>query len=264
MTTQIRNSEMVELLRPDFQNRNEPNFAWGNTISMFRSLTGLRGFWSMGSVDENGDVYDLSNQGRTLTNNNTVTFDYDGLVPYVQFVNASSQFLDRPDEVGLSITGTEAEIVNSGITFGGWFWLDNLTTGQVLIGKFDTNGNQRSYLLQYNFAANVLRLNMSVDGTATSLTDSTVTPTANQWIFMVGRLETGSEESIFVNGTKTNQESGIAGIFDSTATFIVGALNAGGASLLDGRASMNFLCVGALSDAIIQTLFQQSRAMYGV
>ncbi len=261
MATQDRNSELVELLMPDFQKRNEPNFAWGNTISMFRSLTGLRGFWPMGSVDENGDVFDLSNQARTLTNNNVVTFDYDGLVPYAQFVNASTQFLSRADEAGLDITGTEAEIVNGGITFGGWFFLDNLSTAQAVIGKFNSAG-QRSYRLVYLSSSNRFRMTLSSDGTAQSNTDSTVVVVVSQWFFVVGRLQTGSEESIFVNGTQDDLGSGIAGIFNSTASLDIGANNGGVTNLLDGRVSMNFLCAGALSDAIIQTLFQQSRAMY--
>ena len=39
-----------------------------NIMSMNLGLPGLRGFWQFSSVDESGDIYDLSGQSRTMTN----------------------------------------------------------------------------------------------------------------------------------------------------------------------------------------------------
>ncbi len=44
-----------------------PTTSWGNIISMNLGYPGLRGYWPMSSIDENEAVYDLSGQGRTLT-----------------------------------------------------------------------------------------------------------------------------------------------------------------------------------------------------
>ena len=62
MSTQIRNAGMVSLLETDFIKRNEPGNLLGNIISTYQALPGLRGFWPISSTDENGDVYDFSDE----------------------------------------------------------------------------------------------------------------------------------------------------------------------------------------------------------
>ena len=67
-----------------------------------------------------------------------------------------------------------------------------------------------------------------------------------------------------MNGVKTTQAVGVpASIHDSTADLVIGAQH-GGTNLMDGYASMCFICAAALSDSIVGALFQQTRAMYGV
>lgn len=78
----------------------------GMYLSEFLTLPGLRGFWPMSSMNENGGAMDLSAQGRTLAatgtpgyavyNNQLLAYsDYDG----------ATQFHSRASEAGLNLTG---------------------------------------------------------------------------------------------------------------------------------------------------------------
>jgi hypothetical protein len=266
MTTQIRNAAMVNLLRADFQARYEPQFALAQVISHMLALPGLRGFWPMSSFDENGNAYDLSGQGRTLTYNGNPTYNYDDLAPYLDF-DGTGDYLSRADEAGLDILGTEAYVANPGLTLGGWFWLDALPVGTSwgFTGKWlDTGGsNQRSYLVFIDPSA-LVNFIISSDGTGFVLVQSAAV-SATSWIFLVGRFVPSSEISIFVNNTEVVNTTSIpAAIFNSSAQFNIGAYANATVPPLNGRASLCFLCASALSDAIIGNLFQQSRALFGV
>lgn len=269
MVVQLRNPEMIELLRADFQARAEPNFAWGNTCSMFQLLTGLRGFWPMSNADESGWTYDLSGQDRVLRYNGNPTFNADDLAPYIEF-DGTGDFLSRPDEAGLDIRGTETSIVAAmrGLTIGGWFWIDSLAPGanDAFIGKWNTAGDQRSYLLYFNDTSNTACFDVSSLGTAASvITVTGSVMTAAGWHFIVARFDPSTEINIWVNNTEIVNAVGTpASLFNGTADFLVGAYDNGATGLLDGRASLCFLCGALLSDAVVKQLYEQTRAMYGV
>ncbi len=259
---QLRNAEMVDLLRSDFQFRYEPSFAWKSACSIFQSLNGLRGFWPMSSVDENGDTFDLSGQGRILSDNGDLEYGYDDLAPYVN-LDGTGDFLNRTDEAGLDILGTEAYIETPGLTLGGWFQFDRDSTSEGLIAKYDAATNNRSYLL-YKFNTDFARFLVSNNGIAAVGVTSTVSLNQTDWYFIAGRFDPGAETAIFVNGTwDTNVAAIPASIFNSNADLEIGSYNTG-TVLLQGRASLCFLCAAFLEDWIVNAIFQQTRAMYGV
>jgi hypothetical protein len=263
MNLSERNARLVDNLRADFQARYEPNFAWKSACSQFLALPGLRGFWPMSSIDESGNTYDLSNQGRTLTYNGNPTYNYAGLAPYIDF-DGTGDFLSRADEAGLDITGTETYVASAvrGLTLGGWFQANQAGATDGLLSKWDTGANQRSYLVVHN-ATNNLEFNISTAGTAVSATAiSTGTMSVNAWFFSVARFVPSTSVAVYLNNVKTSSATAIASIFSSSASINIGAVNA--ANLLTGRASLCFLCAAALSDAIIGQLYQQSRALMGV
>ncbi|KKM02127.1 hypothetical protein LCGC14_1787550 [marine sediment metagenome] len=261
---QKRNSAMVELLRPDFQARNEPNFAWKSACSVFQALTGLRGSWPLSSFNEAGNAYDMSEQGRVLTYNGNPVYNYEGLIPYLDF-DGTGDFLSRADEAGLDIIGTETFVAAAarGLTIGGWFAFDNLTREEALIGKWNTTGNQRSYILE-KMATDFVRFAVSVDGTAETVVNDTVAVTTTDWFFAVGRFDPSAAMTLFINGRTIVGGAGPATINNSNAQLNIGAHNNGAASLLDGKASMNFLCAAQLSNTIIDAMFEQTRSMYGI
>lgn len=279
MTIQRRNAEMVELLRSDFQHRDEPNFAWKSACSAHQAIPGVRGFWPMSSFDENGDAYDLGGQGRTLTYNaglyNYPLYAMYDLVPFVE-LDGLGGYLSRTDEAGLDILGTENCVTAGwrGISFGGWFWANTSLATQALISKWDEPGGQRSYNLTLNAAGTVTGRISDNGSYAAGHYDNITSSNAigdNEWFwaaFTWSGTGASTTMSIWLNDTRTDGVPARASIFNGTADFCIGAYH-GGTNLLDGRASMCWLsamCIANVParEVIGFSLFQQTRRMFYV
>ena len=239
---------------------------WG-VVGIYLALPGLRGFWPMSTVNESGNAYDLSGQGRTLTYTGNPTYNYDGFAPYVD-LDGTGDYLTRGDEAGLDITGTEATVAAAvnGLTMGGWFWVDAFTVGQNygFMGKSNTSGDQRGYLL-YIGESGVYAGTVSNSGTvATTVTIAGSAIVTGGWEFLTMRFTPSTELALFVGDLKyTNTTSVPASIYGSSEDFQIGAFNAGTYNL-DGRASMCFLSDMLLSDDIILALYGNTRALFDI
>lgn len=268
----------LDILRQSgVQFRDEPQFALANAISTGLALPGLVAYYSMASFDRgNGDVFDISGASRTLTNNNTVTFGYDGLIPYANLVSASSQSISRSDEAGLDIigTGSYTEIGFEGLTIGGWVNFNSLNDTQSIVAKWSTIGNQRSVWLYYYTVTGSTTFSISTSGgSATVSTVSSVIPTVVQnWYFVSVRFLSGSKIDIILWDKDTKHSSdGIVSastaavtLHNSTSSLEIGSVNNGNANHLDGKCSNMFISSVYLSDTILFNLFNQQRSLYGV
>ena len=255
------NLEMIENLSPWFVRNDRATTPWGNVISMFLMLPGLRGFWPMSSYDGTL-IYDLSGQARHLTRN-AVTHQWLGLVPTGFFAAATTRYLYRADEAGLSITGTEGYMSAgyAGMTLGGWIKNSAAGSTETFISKWVTAANQRSFILSKNATENP-QIAISTDGIVTTLHAATGTITAGEWTFVVGRFTPSTELATFTNGVKETTVAAIpASIFDSTAQFEIGRLGTA-ANYYTGYGSLFFLCAAALPDYMIQALYQHSRMLF--
>ena len=227
-------------------------------ISPFLALPELRAFWPMSSVNESGNALDLSGQARTLTNNaTTLRVIYEGFVNYFNF-NGSTQYLSRADEAGLDITGA--------LTLGGWFWTDSITFSKSLLSKDNVSAGTRSYLLYDNGGSSELGFLVSGDGTAGIFV---LTPTgkltSGQWHFCLGRYTPSTEIAVFIDNQKTTNVTSIpASLFNGATNFTIGTRSDAGASFLNGRATLCFLCADDLPDVLIQSLFAQTRSFFDV
>jgi len=250
----LRQISELERELEDVRTRPYPR-SLGSVIGSLMGLPRLRGFWPMGSANQNDDVSDLSGQARTLTKNGTISLPvYNSVVPYADFGGAATDFFSRADESALDITGV--------LTMGGWFWSDAIATQMGLMGKFLAAGNQRSYWMQF-FGSNLL-FSVSVDGTAVVTVTHTTTLLTGTWYFCIARYTPSTELKVWVNDVAiTNTTSIPASIFNSTATFNIGAFD-GGIVPLNGRSALNFLCASALPDSLLTRLFQESRSFFGV
>lgn len=271
---QLRNDDLVNLLRPEFQDRNEPNFAWKSACSQYLALNGLVAFWPTSALrrDSATDrVRDIASGGYHLNANSvigTTQFGLDNLIPYGNFVGTSSQSWARLDG-GVAnwadISGTESYIINKGLTLGTWVKFGNAPgVSEFIIGKWDAvSGNQRAYRIIRN-ADGTIRFIVSVDGTAATVIDSTAVTAAGIWYFVAGRFDPSTTLDIFVQSDKDTLAAGVpASIFDSTAAVTAGSYHTGG-QYLTGRLSLAFLTAANQPDVILFSLFQQTRAMFGV
>jgi len=239
-------------------------------ISPFLALPALRGFWptsanhldaqAVNYVDDIACDYDLQNVG-------DAQHGYYYTAPYVD-LDGATQGLIYPDDPQHDILGTEANVVAAvrGLTLGGWFWFDTLAavTEYPLITKYDPAGNLRAYkLIRGPAAGGNIQLVVSTDG-INDVAVSGAVPVISAWYFCVGRFTPSTELKVWVNGAPVTNLAGVpASIFNSDAMLIVGADNAG-ATFLDGRASLCFLCAAAVSDAKVSELYEATRAAFRV
>lgn len=222
------------------------------------ALPGLRGCWPMSSFNENGNAYDMSGQGRTLTYNGNPTYNFTGLVPYIDF-DGTGDFLSRADEAGLDIIGTENYVAAAarGLTFGGWFY-PKTTNKEVIMAKADNSTGP--YALWNDDGNDILFRVRNAADAATFLV--TIAITLSAWQFIVGRYDPSTELKVWRNiSTNTNVTNIPASILDGNDTFCIGGY--AGAEF-EGLASLCFLCAAALSDMIIESLFQRTRSLFGV
>lgn len=250
----------------------QPPEVWQSVVNRFLALPALRGFWPMSSVDYTAAnrASDLSGQGYHLTDNNTPIFGYDNLAPYCD-LDGVNQALTRADGGAgnwADILGTEAYIAAAyrGLTFGGWFNFDAAAGAtEVIIAKANsTNAAATISYIMFRQVAGSIRLRTS-DGVAINTVTSTATPAQGDWFFLAGRFDPSTSQDIFVNDEKSSLLAGLnANIQDTAIDFCIGALSNLSGNFCNMKASMCFLCAAQLSDAIILSLFEQTRALYGV
>jgi len=249
-SVQRKNSDMVGLLSADFQMRNESQFAVANIMSTMEMLPELRGLWPFSSINENGNAIDMSGQGRTMTNVGAANRGVAGLVPYAS-LNGTTQYFSRASEAGLSIA--------SWLTFGGWIAPSNNVAG----GLLSKGAGASTGFWSYRTATAVIVFGIGDGAASFAQVVSTNTAPAAAWNFFACRYTPSTELTVFLNGVKTTNAAGIYASIPANAN----ALELGrvfGGSPFAGSNSLYFLCAAALSDAVINNLYQQSRAAFGV
>jgi hypothetical protein len=261
MTVQIRNAELVDLLRPDFIHRNEPNVAWSHAVSMHRALPGLRGFWPMSGFDGSGMATDMGSLGHHLAYNGNPYYGYSNLVPYVHF-DGVGDYLEHLDHADFDITGTESFVpaAQQGLSVGGWFYFDGLGNLEAMMSKYGLAIADESWRLT-KVPTDVARFVVS-DGAATTVVTSTTTLSAATWYFMAGVFSNSANtisvwlDNVYWSAAFNNT------INNSTVAFRIG-MQADGNNPFVGRASLCWVCATALSDAIVKMIYHWTRSMFG-
>jgi len=270
MTTQVRNDEQINLLRGDFQPRYEPNFAWKSAVSALMVLPGVRAAWPMSVVAHTApEVTDVSGNGNHLTMNavgGSPQFSYDQLAPYCRFVAANSQYLSKADGGAgnwADVTGTETYIRTAaqGLTLGGWFYFSSRSGGERLMAK---EGVTTAYRMNLT-GANGIRFSVNAGGGAVDFSTAGGEIAANNtWYHIVGWFDPSTEMGISINGAFQTLVAGVPASIQDTADAFTIAATATPGNYFDGFASLCFLAAAHHEEYIIQALFQQQRALFGV
>lgn len=228
----------------------------------FLGLPGLRGFWPMNAFDASGNAIDQAGSDLVLTYNGNPGYNFTTQGAGYLTLDGTGDYLSRADEATLDVTGTETTVASAvrGMTVGGWFWVNALGSTQALIAKDDVGAN-RQFSMYVN-SSDKLVGELFLAGAATTVT-STGTYTAAAWHLFIVRFQPSSSWCTFVDKSKTTNSTSIpASISNTAAAFHIGARNA--ALLLTGRASNCFLCAMALSDATLDSLYDNTKAAYGL
>jgi len=191
MPVQLYNSEAVGLLATHFPLRMEPNFGWGNILSIFMMQQNLRFLLTFSSIDERGNACDVSGQGRVFTNIATTPFaTVNGIIPYA-YTDGAARYFQRLSEPGLNISGD--------LTIMCWYYATNIVALQNLLGKYYSVGNKKQYICQL-LATSYPQFMVSGDG----INDVTVTGTIkpfvlNDWNFYAARYTPSTDISVWLN-----------------------------------------------------------------
>ena len=105
-----RNGTTVMAVAGDFQRSYDPAFAWKTATAAVLALPGLRGFWPMSAFHWSGAARDQSGLSWSLAYNGALTYNAAGLIPYIEFVPATSDYLSQADNANLDITGLDGKV----------------------------------------------------------------------------------------------------------------------------------------------------------
>ena len=149
-----------------------------------------------------------------------------------QLDKANSEFLSIADNASLSSGDID-------YTGAGRFWMDSKSADMALMGKYNTVGNQREFLLDYSTSGDRFRISKSHNGTNfIQMTASNFgSPALGAWHDYVWWHDAGSDTlNVQFDGGTVNSASTSSGMFDSTSDFALGSTH-GGASVRpwDGR-----------------------------
>lgn len=255
-------AELVRLQATDFPRRLDPSYAWGQAIGGILLTPALRGLWSGGSIDEHKGIVDLSGQGRELVAINTLTQGRYGIIPYIDFTRASSEYLKRVTEVGLEITG--------GLTCWAWVYFDVESSGVEtgIISKWYTVGDKRGYVL-YKSAGDAFTFAISstgLVGTVATIGDAAANYVISKWWFLAGRFEPSTEIALMVgnatSGAHTWYKKAVvipAAIYGTDEAFEIGRYNR--TNYLDGRIPLFGIAQEHLTDTEVWNIFSQTRPL---
>ncbi len=157
------------------------------------------------------------------TTNNLVSVVFDTTVTRYSagFVAASTQYLSRADNTLLDLTGD----------FTVEYWVYHATQPTSTnymdhVSKYDTTGNQRSYIMGYHNDSGTLKLSMRLSSDGISATEQQVTQTlSNSTWYHIAWAYTASTGScvVYVNGASVGTLSSLpTSVFNSTSAFNIG------------------------------------------
>jgi hypothetical protein len=272
MTT-FNNDSLKNELASEFIRRNDLVNRWGNIISSFLALRGLRVFVPMSVMGASGLAIDLA-LGNNMSNNGSALFNYDGLAPFCRY-NGSSQYHSFADAASHDILGSEAYVDSNtqGLTIGMWVSPRDTGTAGRMFAKGTTTGNARSYSLARRLGAtDVFSFVVSGNGTNTFIANDTIAYIAENWYFVVGRYTPSTEVKIYVGGKSGSQSfwrsatntTSIPATLNNSATGLGIGAQADGTSFSFIWASMCFLCAQRLNDVDIFSIFEGTRTVYGI
>lgn len=256
-------SDMADVLRPYFVDRNESAYSWKSVVSSFMTIPGLTGLWAMSNYDESGNVHDLTGQGRTLWRAGGGLFQSGStsLVPYIN-LDGSGDYLWRADEPGLDIDGTESHVAAArrGLTFIAWAWFDGTGASEGIAQKGNNVAADSAWDLRKTAADQpVFRVSTGaawVDAVGDAIDTS-------RWYFFACRYDPSTEIKLWVDDVTDTDLVGVpASLPASTENFELGRL--GTTFEMDGRISIAALSSQYVPDFHINALFQWSRKMHGV
>lgn len=133
--------------------------------------------------------------------------------------NGTNQYLTVSDNAALDIPY---------FTVGGWFWIDQSIGGfaRILIEKWNTGSNQRTFTLQYDNNSDEIFYATSNNGIGSVSLSHSVTLN-QQWAHIVASYD-GSDMKLYLNGSEVASSGSQSGtLFNGSADLTIGGRSGG-------------------------------------
>ncbi|MEI7511178.1 MAG: LamG-like jellyroll fold domain-containing protein [Candidatus Peregrinibacteria bacterium] len=212
------------------------------TIPMF---AGILGHWTNTETD-------MSGHGNTLTNASGVAWSA---------VDSGSE------ATALSFTGSQILSSSSAnfnlagdFTFGAWVKIPAVGTEEAVMGKWNTSGNQRSYLLKI-LADGKVAASLSPNGIAETTVTSIGALPANTWHFVAGRYN-GTRLDVFIDGVLEANVPATGALFSSSSSFVLGASGSNKGLPFTGNIAFPFIANQAYSNTQMQEIVNVSSSFF--
>lgn len=259
------NDEQLILMTSRFPQRDEPNYAWGNVCSFYQALPALRAFWPCGAQIATAQTLYLTDIADNfhLVTVNAPLFGYESLIPYVEF-NGANTYAYYGDNAQFDILATEVYNAVPGLTWGCWFYPDR-ATGNVehLLSKY-IDAATGAYRLARGGAGNLVAT-ISNGAGVSSVSASIIRQSV--WQMAIGRFRPGTFVDVFLSTAVGTLEPTFTGTatanIQNSATNLTMASDGTPANYFDGKISLAFICASALSDTMINAIYQLSRPLFG-
>lgn len=232
-------------------------------------VPGLVGAWTAVLDRSTPLLTDISGNGMHLSFAGDAHIAVDAGLPLLPYfaLDGTGDYLSRADEAKLDILGTEARIASAlrGLTFAAWVRFTNAASAnEVVGGKWDTTGNQRSWLLFRDSSGNLVG-NVSSAGAATNAAATGAsTLAAGTWYHIGIVFSPSTYVRVYLNGVMDGEDntSVPSSLFNSSASFALG-MSGAGSNLNNGRIALPWLAASAKDD-MVKRHFSMTRALAGV
>ncbi len=223
---------------------------------VFIRLPGLMAYWTGGTRGLNAGLSDHSGSGLPLSQTGTCPTGYDGN-PFVHLGNGVNYFFNTSAFFGQSGAAAWIDVALRGLTYGGWFNLDQTPGSNVGLISKDAPNPDRGYNMILNTTPVV---SANVSGTGASIVGaSSSAVTVGVWHFIVARFTPSTEVAIFLDGVKSVNATAVPATINASAqNFELGRYLNSDANVFHGRSRDMFICAAALSDQLIEEIRETS------
>lgn len=229
------------------------------TPTDYRTRWGLVSMWEL---EEASGARADAHGTNTLTDNNTVTQATGKVGSAAQFTSANSEYLSITDNASISTGDIDWWVA-------AWVYPDSLTGDPTIASRWNASTGNREYWLGYLSTSGRYALQVSPDGTSSGNTTVSANnrgaASTGAWDFVMAWHDSVNNTiNIRVNHGTPDPAAHSTGVFDSAATFRLGALISGAGSLTEfwnGRMDQAAfgkspaLGIAALADEISSVLY---------
>jgi hypothetical protein len=229
------------------------------TVSLYQMMTQLRGFWPMSSVDHNGNVYDLSAQGRTLGRSG-VSFGMDGVGGYVPVASfgGAGDTLSLADSDAVNLNG-----LGNGFTILAWArpgWAAGGSGWRPLVSKGSAAGTMEYGLVvaEGSMLPRFFIGDQSHEGAFPLAHDA--------WHFMAASYHAdGHEVLLQVNAEREVAAIEAPALVATTDDFFVGRWTDGSGALgyWQGEMTLLALCAGVVPQLVLENVYRATAYLFG-